>query len=76
MQQLQQSFTQPALAALMSMLVSQLPGILKKNKDDFLFAHSHSGFEFDNYGAGRGQTLSDFELENDRVFCTLRVMVN
>jgi hypothetical protein len=59
----------------MNALVSGLPQLLKKNKDDFLFAHSHSGFDFDNYGVDNG-SKADFDLENDRVFCTLRVRVN
>ena len=54
--------------------VETLLGHLKKNKDDFLFAHSHSGFDFDGSGCRPGEKFSDFELENDRVYCTLRVM--
>jgi hypothetical protein len=72
---LKTAVTQPAVAALMNALVSGLPQLLKKNKDDFLFAHSHSGFDFDNYGVDNG-SKADFDLENDRVFCTLRVRVN
>jgi hypothetical protein len=71
---LKKGVTQPAIAALMNALVSQLPTLLKKNRDDFLFAHSHSGFDFDNYGVDSGN-VANFELENDRVFCTLRVRV-
>ncbi len=67
--------TQPLLAALMNALVSQTPKILKKNKDDLLFAHSHSGFVFDNYGCRPGESASSYQLGNDRAFCTLRVLV-
>lgn len=73
---LKKSVSQQAIAALMNTLVSQLPKILKKNKDDFLFSHSHSGFAFDNYGGAPDQAVTDYPLENDRVFCTLRVLVN
>lgn len=72
---LKKGVTQPAIAALMNAIVSQLPQLLKKNRDDFLFAHSHSGFDFDNYGVDTGN-VANFELENDRVFCTLRVRVS
>jgi len=69
--------TQPGVAALMNALVSGLPQMLKKNKDDFLFAHSHSGFDFDDYGIDDpNKKTANFELENDRVFCTLRVRLN
>jgi hypothetical protein len=73
---LKKGVTQPAVAALMNAIVSQLPQLLKKNRDDFLFAHSHSGFDFDNYGVEDGSKVANFSLENDRVFCTLRVRVN
>ena len=65
--------TQPLLGGLMKALVSQVPGILKKNKDDILFAHNHSGFDFDDYGLRPNENPSDFEVGNDRAFCTLRV---
>lgn len=68
--------SQPLLAGLMRALTSQVPRILKKNRDDVLFAHSHSGFDFDDYGLrGPEENPSDFELGNDRAFCTLRVRV-
>lgn len=63
------------LAGLLSSLVFQVPKVLKKNKDDLLFAHSHSGFDFDNYGAGPDKKFAEFDLGNDRAYCTLRVMV-
>lgn len=72
---LNKSVTQPLIAQLLNLLVSSLPDILSKNKDDFLFAHSHSGFDFDNYGLPPGEECEDFELENDFVFCSLRVRV-
>jgi hypothetical protein len=67
--------TQANVAALLGALVAEVPAILKKNKDDLLFAHSHSGFDFDNYGCGPGASSADFELGNDRANCTLRVLV-
>ena len=74
---LQGRFSRPLVAQLFNVLVSNLPTILGKDRDDFLFAHSHSGFDFDDYGLPPGETLGhDFELENDRVFCTLRLRVN
>lgn len=65
--------SQPLIAAVMRVLVEQVPKILKKNKDDVLFAHSHSGFLFDNYGCRPGELVSSYQLGNDRAFCTLRV---
>jgi len=67
--------SQTAVAGLMSALVSNIPEFLKKNKDDLLFAHSHSGFDFDNYGCGPESTFQEFEIGNDRAHCTLRVML-
>ena len=49
-----------------------LPEILKGNKDDVLFSHNHSGFEWDDYGL-EGDKSKDFEVGNDRAYCTLRV---
>lgn len=63
-------------AQLLNTIIGKLPGILKKNKDDLLLAHNHSGFEFDNYGCGKDRTTADFKVENDRAYCTLRVIVN
>ncbi|MCG8457947.1 MAG: hypothetical protein MI919_16845 [Holophagales bacterium] len=72
---LQRNVTQPLVGTLFNALASNLPAILEKNKDDFLFSHSHSGFPWDNYGCRPGETTSEFELGNDRAFCTLRVAV-
>jgi len=65
--------SQPLIGALLNALVSTLPGILKKNKNDALFAHSHSGYDWDNYGCRPDETVSEFKLGNDRAYCTLRV---
>ena len=73
--QLVANVTQPLIAQLLNLLASNLPSILSKNKDDFLFAHSHSGFDFDNYGLPPGDAQGEFEIENQFVFCTLRVRV-
>jgi hypothetical protein len=67
--------TQPLLAGLMGAIVSRLPAILRRNKDDVLFAHSHSGFDFDSYGGGE-TPVTEYELGNDSAFCTLRVRVS
>ena len=75
-EQLQEGVSRSLVGGLFRALISGLPAVLA-NKDDFLFSHSHSGFDFDDYGLPPGQVVGhDFELENDRVFCTLRVRVN
>ena len=74
--QLTAKVTPPLIAQLLNLLASNLPSIFAKNKDDFLFAHSHSGFSFDNYGLPAGETVTDFDLENRFVRCTLRVRLN
>ena len=76
--QLQKGVCRPLVGSLFRALISGVPKVLKElSKDDFLFSHSHSGFEFDDYGLPPGETVGhDFELENDRVFCTLRLRVN
>ena len=75
-ERMQEGVSRSLVGVLFRTLISRLPGVLS-NKDDFLFSHSHSGFDFDDYGLPPGETVGhDFELENDRVFCTLRVRVN
>jgi hypothetical protein len=68
--------TQPLLAGLMTALIDQIPKVLAKNHDDLLFAHNHSGFDFDRYGLEASETLHDYVLGNDKVRCKLRVRVN
>lgn len=69
--------SRPMVGGLFRALISGLPKVLRENKDDFLFSHSHSGFDYDDYGLPPGQAVGyDFDLENDRVFCTLRLRVN
>jgi len=60
----------------MTALISRIPAVLKKNRDDLLFAHSHSGFDFDDYGLNPGETQSEYAVGNDRCACRLRVRVN
>jgi len=60
------------VASLMRVATGVLPGVLKNNEDDLLFSHLHSGFEWDDYGLD-GETTRDFELGNDRAYCTLRI---
>jgi hypothetical protein len=69
------SITQPLVAKLMSAVVSQIPAILKNNKDDILLTHSHSGFDFDDYGVitATPPRVQDFKVANDRAYCTLRL---
>lgn len=75
-EKMQKGVSRSLVGGLFRALISQLPQALPK-KDDFLFSHNHSGFDFDDYGLPPGETVGhDFELENDRVFCTLRVRVN
>ncbi len=68
--------TQPLLAELMNTLIGLIPKVLKKNRDDVLFAHNHSGFDFDDYGIAPGSSVQDFRVGNDRVRCVLRVRKN
>ena len=68
--------TQPLLAELMNTLIALIPKALKKNRDDILFAHNHSGFDFDDYGIAPGSSVQDFRVGNDRVHCVLRVRKN
>lgn len=63
-------------ASIMNILISQIPVVLKKNKDDNLFSHSHSGFDFDNYGiSSPNDYVEDFEVGNDRAYCTIRIRI-
>ena len=69
----------PLVGQLMNVMIQKIPGVLKNNKDDALFSHNHSGFDFDDYGLDPSagvHRISDFEIGNDRAFCTLRVRVN
>lgn len=71
--------SQVLIGQLMNTLISAIPGVLKKNKDDALFSHNHSGFDFDDYGVlptTGGPKISNFKIGNDRAYCTLRVRVN
>jgi len=63
-------------AQLLNAIIGKLPGILKKDKDDLLLAHQHSGFDFDNYGCTTGTNSTDFEVKNDRAYFSLRVILN
>lgn len=77
LKKLSQTITQDLIASVFRVIVGQIPVILKKNKDDALFAHSHSGFNFDNYGISSPDgNFEDFEVGNDRAYCTLRIRVN
>ena len=74
---LSKKITQDLIASAFRLIVGQIPVILKKNRDDALFAHSHSGFDFDNYGISSPDgKFEDFEVGNDRAYCTLRIRVN
>lgn len=75
MAQLSNAVTQPLLGALMNAMIGQIPKLLRKNKDDLLFAHNHSGFDFDNYGADADAAFTDYSVGNDRAYCRLRVRV-
>lgn len=63
---------EPGVSLLMRAVTRVIPETLKGNGDDLLFSHSHSGFDWDDYGL-EGRTSRDFELGNDRAYCTLRV---
>lgn len=69
------SVSNPLVGALLGAIVRSVPTVLKKSKDDLLLAHSHSGFDFDDYGMLPGQEYTDYPLENDMISATLRVRV-
>jgi hypothetical protein len=59
------------LSSLFSAMTSIVPAILKANKDDLLFAHSHSGVDFNGYGGSTEGTT--YEIGNNRAGCTLAI---
>ena len=61
------------LVAAMKAITGVVPTVLKKNKDNRLFDHNHSGFDYDHYGTILGQTVTDFVIGNDLAHCTLRI---
>lgn len=61
-----------SVSLLMRTVTGVVPEMLKDNKDDVLFSHNHSGFEWDDYGL-EGEPSRNFEVGNDRAYCTLRV---
>jgi hypothetical protein len=69
--------TDATLAGLIGAVVDVLPGVFKANKDDVLFAHNHSGYDFDRYGLGFDSTarMVDYPVGNHRAKGTLRVAV-
>lgn len=69
------TITQPLLATLMNAIIDQVPKALKKNRDDLYFAHSHAGFDFDNYANEYDKPYTDYLIGNDRVNCVLRSRV-
>lgn len=78
---LEKGLSQQLVASMMGVLVSEIPGILKANRDDLLLTHNHSGFDFDTYGVSApagptGTCIQDFPIANDRCSLTLRVRVN
>lgn len=64
--------SEAGVALLMRTVTGIIPEMLKGNKDDVLFSHNHSGFEWDDYGL-EGHPSREFEVGNDRAYCTLRV---
>ena len=63
-------------SGLMNKIGTIVPNLLKNNRDDPLFQHLHSGFDFDNYGLSAEEFgVEDFPIGNDRAFGTLRVRV-
>ena len=64
--------SEASVGLLMRTVASVIPEMLKGNKDDVLFSHNHSGFEWDDYGL-EGEPSRNFEVGNDRAYCTLRV---
>lgn len=59
------------LASLFGAVTIVLPAVLKANKDDLLFSHSHSGVDFNDYaGSFDGET---YEVGNDRAGAILKI---
>lgn len=68
--------TQPLLAQLLSTMIARVPRVLGRNRDDILFTHNHSGFDFDDYGVDPGAKQTDFVIGNDMAEGALRVRLN
>ncbi|MFN6963217.1 MAG: hypothetical protein ACK4S4_05550 [Pyrinomonadaceae bacterium] len=67
--------TSPLLGSLMGAVTTVIPQFFRDSADDLLFSHSHSGFDFDNYGLDDGQTVRDFPLAGKLIEGKLRVRV-
>ena len=59
------------LSEVFSATTAAIPAILKANKDDLLFAHSHSGVDFNGYQGSVDGTK--YEIGNDRAGATLAI---
>ncbi len=63
--------TAATLTTAFAAVVPVIGALVARNKDDILFEHGHSGFDFDEYGAQAGG--ADSEVGNDRVRMKLRL---
>jgi len=59
------------LSSLFGAATSVVPAVLKANKDDLLFSHSHSGVDFNGYGGSTEGTT--YDIGNNRAGCTLAI---
>lgn len=63
-----------------NLLTKVVSKVLKRNRDDPLLQHTHSGSLTNNYGLSKRsagvKTEKDFPIKNDRAFATLRLRVS
>lgn len=61
------------LTSLFGAVTTIIPVVLKNNKDDIMFSHSHSGVDFNGYGGSRDG--ESYPVRNDLAGATLKVWV-
>jgi hypothetical protein len=61
------------IAALMNTTIGVVSNLLRGNGDDLYLTHNHSGTDSDWYGHFNDGMYEDYEIENNKVRCTLRI---
>lgn len=59
------------LTSLFGAVTKTLPQVIKKNRDDIMFSHSHSGVDFNGYGGSPDGT--SYPVGNDLARATLKI---
>lgn len=54
------AITAPLIGGIMRAIASVVPVVFKNSIDDLMGVHSHSGFDFDNYGLDEGAKVAEF----------------